>query len=461
MSTYALTNANTGKVEETFDSIKTEEIPHIIETAHEAYTEWKETSIAERAEILNKFADIVDQNADELADIIGREMGKPLAQGKAEATKVAKTARWFAENSAEFLAPTRLPASGAEETYVRHDPLGVLFGVMPWNFPYNQIARFVLPNLMVGNAILMKQASICPVSSQRFQTMLEEAGLPAGVYTNLYLNSEDAEKVIEDFRVKGISLTGSEAAGASVAGHAAKHLKRSVLELGGNDPFVVLDTSDVKALAQQAVTYRISNAGQVCTSPKRMIVLEEYYDDFVTAAREALENVTVGDYDDPTTDMGPLSSESARDEAVERVQQAVDEDGATLHFGGRKLNRPGWFMSPALITDLDIDSKSATQELFGPVVMVFKAKDEDEALELANKTEYGLMSSVWSEDLEKAQKFAARVEAGMTMINSHMESDPAFPFGGINKSGYGRENAQWALRGFTNEHLVRVHKQEF
>jgi len=459
MSTYALTNASTGKVEEEFDSIKSEQIPEIIENAHAAYLKWSSASMAERAEVLHKFADIVDQNTDELADIIGREMGKPLKQGKAEVTKVAKTARWFADNAPAFLEDTVLPAEGAEKTYVKHDPLGVLFGIMPWNFPYNQIARFALPNLMVGNAILMKQAAICPVSSQRFQTMLEEAGLPVGAYQNLYLDTSDAEKIIEDFRVKGVSLTGSEAAGASVAGHAAKNLKRSVLELGGNDPFVVLDTSDVKALAKKAVTYRIANAGQVCTSPKRMIVLEDLYDDFVAGAKEALENVKVGPYDGEDTDMGPLSSEGARDEAVERVAQAV-KDGATLHFGGEKLDRDGWFMSPALLTDVDLNSDMGCNELFGPVVMVFKAKDEEDALRIANHSEYGLMSSVWSEDLEKAQKFGARINAGMVLINAHMESDPAFPFGGINKSGYGRENAQWALREFTNERMVRVHEQE-
>lgn len=459
MSTYALTNASTGQVEQEFESIKTSEIPGIIDKADQAFQKWSQVSYQERASILNKFADLVDQQVDELADIIGREMGKPLKQGKAEASKVAKTARWYAEHAPEFLQNTELEPTGAEQTYVKHDPLGVLFGVMPWNFPYNQIARFAIPNLMVGNAILMKQAAICPVSSQRFQTLLEEAGLPEGVYTNLYLNSSDAEKVIEDFRVKGVSLTGSEEAGASVAGHAAKNLKRSVLELGGNDPFVVLDTSDIKAMAKKAVTYRIANAGQVCTSPKRMIVLEDLYDDFVAAAKEALQNVTVGPYNDPSTDMGPLSSEGARDEAVERIEKAV-KDGATLHFGGKKIDRDGWFMEPALLTDVDLDSDMGCNELFGPVVMVFKAKDEEDALRIANHTEYGLMASVWSEDLQKAQAFAEKINAGMTLVNAHMESDPNFPFGGINKSGYGRENAQWALREFTNERLVRIHQQE-
>lgn len=460
MSTFAVTNPNTGVVEETFDSLSTDQIPGIIDRAHQAHESWKDTPLADRAAILEKFADIVESRTDELADIIGREMGKPLKQGKAEATKVAFTARWFAQNSAKFLANTDLSeAQGADQTYVKHDPLGVLLGIMPWNFPYNQIARFALPNLMVGNAILMKQASICPKSSQTFQEMLEAAGLPQGVYTNIYLNSSDAEEVLKDFRVKGFSLTGSEGAGASVAAIAAKYFKRSVLELGGNDPLVVLDSDDVPALAQKAVTLRVANAGQVCTSPKRFIVLEDIYDEFVAEAKKAVENVTVGNYDDPDTDMGPLSSEGARDEVVERIAQAV-KDGATLHTGGEKLDRDGWFMSPALLTDIDPKSDLGCNELFGPAVMIYKAKDEDDALRLANDTQYGLMASVWTTNPEHGREFAEKINAGMTFVNTHMDSSPEFPFGGINRSGYGRENAQWALQQFTNERTVRVRNQQ-
>jgi succinate-semialdehyde dehydrogenase/glutarate-semialdehyde dehydrogenase len=456
MSTFAVTNPNTGQVEETFDSLAAEEIPGVIDRADRAFRQWRDTPMQKRSEILNKAAEIFESRAEELADIIGHEMGKPKQQGVNEAKKVAMTARWFAENAPGFLETTELPqAQGADSTYVKHEPLGVLLGIMPWNFPYNQVARFVLPNLMVGNAVMMKQAAICPRSSQTFQEILEEAGLPRGVYTNLYLNSSDAEEVLKDFRVKGVSLTGSEGAGASVAGIAAKYLKKSVLELGGNDPAVVLDTDDVEALAQKLVTLRTANAGQVCTSPKRFIVLEDVYDEFLVAAQRAVENVTVGEYDGEDTDMGPLSSEGARDEVVERIQQAA-KDGATLRFGGEKLDRPGWFMSPALLTDIDEDSDLGCNELFGPAVMVFKAEDEDDAVRLANNTQYGLMASVWTTDVERGRRVADRIEAGMTFVNTHMDSSPEFPFGGINNSGYGRENAQWALKEFTNEKLYRV-----
>lgn len=459
MSKYAVTNPNTGEVEKTFDSLTTEEIPVIIDTAYQAYESWSQTDLSKRAEILNRFADLLDERAEELAHIIGREMGKPLPQGKAEVDKVARTARWFAEHSAEFLETTELPdAPVADRTYVKHDPLGVLLGIMPWNFPYNQIARFVLPNLMVGNTILMKQASICPESSQMFQTLLEEAGLSQGVYTNIYLNSSDTEEVLKDFRVKGFSLTGSESAGASVASVAAKYYKRSVLELGGNDPAVVLDTNDVDALAKKLVGIRTSNAGQVCTSPKRMIVVKELYDDFVAAAEKALADVKVGPYDDPETDMGPLSSVEARDEVLEQIHNGV-ADGATLRFGGEKLDRPGAWMSPALLTDIDPHSTLGQTEVFGPAVMIFKAEDEEDALRIANSTEYGLMSSVWTQDPEKGREFAERINAGMCLVNAHQESSPEYPFGGINRSGYGRENERWALQGFTNERLVRIHNE--
>ncbi|SMX81401.1 NAD-dependent succinate-semialdehyde dehydrogenase [Brevibacterium antiquum] len=456
MSKFAVTNANTSEVEEEFASVAKEDIPGYIDRAHDAHLVWKETPLHERGAILHKFADLVDANADEMTDIIGREMGKVKKQGLGEVDKVARTARWMADNADTHLAPTHLAAAGAASSYVRHQPLGVLLGIMPWNFPYNQIARFVLPNLMVGNAIIMKQASICPKSSQYFEDLLTEAGLPKGVYQNIYLDSSHAEEVLKDFRVKGFSLTGSEGAGASVASIAAKYYKRAVLELGGNDPAVVLDSKDVPTLAKKLVGLRLANAGQVCTSPKRMIVVDDLYDEFLAEAVKAAEATKVSTFDDPDVGMGPVSSEGARDDILAMIEKAV-ADGATLHTGGKKLDRPGWFMSPAVISDIDPKSDLGCNELFGPAVMVYRAKDEEDALRLANDTEYGLMSSVWTDDLEKGQQFGAKINAGMTLINSHMESGPEYPFGGINRSGYGRENAQWAFQAFTNEHLIRVH----
>ncbi|KMY23952.1 succinate-semialdehyde dehydrogenase [Actinobaculum suis] len=456
MSRYAVNNPNTGITEEEFPTLRKEEIPQVIDTAWQAYEEWRRTPIAERRRLMFRFGELCEENATELARIAGQEMGKPLADGKTEVANVAAHARWFGENAKSLLAPTQLAVSDGVQTYVRHDPLGVLLGIMPWNFPYSQIARFALPQIMVGNTILMKQAGICPRSSARFAELLREAGFPAGVYQNIYLDTADTETVLADFRVKGVSLTGSEAAGSAVASLAGKHLKRSLMELGGNDPMVVLDAADVAAVAEKAVRLRTFNAGQVCTSNKRIIVLANIYDEFLAAAKEAIAKIRVGAFDEDI-DMGPLSSIGARDEVVQRVAQAVAE-GATLHYGGVALDRPGAYMLPALLTDVPEEQDISCNELFGPVVVIYRARDEEDALRLANATKYGLQSSVWSEDIDRAERFAAQINAGMTIINNHRESGPEWPFGGINNSGYGREEAVWGLHAFTNEHAIRVHK---
>lgn len=456
MSTYALTNANTGKVEKTFDSLASSEIPGLIDTAHEAYLSWKNNSVAERATVLAAVAKGFDARKDELAEIIGREMGKPRADALAEIQLVVDIFNWYATEGPAHLEDSPLNAKGAPVNFVRHDPLGVLLGVMPWNFPYYQLARFTAPNLLVGNTVLMKQASICPVSSAAFEEVLLEANLPKGAYQNLYLNTEDVAHILKDFRVKGVSVTGSERAGAAVAELAAQNLKKSVMELGGNDPAIVLtDVENVGKVAETLAGLRFSNAGQVCTSPKRIIVVEDIYDEFVEAAKTAVENFVVGDADDPKTQMGPLSSESARDDAVERIEQAV-KDGATLHAGGKKLDRPGWFMSPALLTDVDFDDDLSCNELFGPALVVYKVKDEAAAIEFANASEYGLQASVWTADMDHGLEVADQIEAGMVLVNEHVVTQADLPFGGINKSGYGRELTQWGLLEFTNEKLIRA-----
>lgn len=456
MSNYRVHNPNTGEVEERFASLPAAAIPDVIGAAWAAFTTWRDTPMVLRSEILHRFGELVTERTAELADIIGREMGKPLRDGAAELATVSHHAHWFADNAPRYLEPTPLDAGDGIPTYVLHQPLGVLLGIMPWNFPYSQIARFALPQLMVGNTILMKQAEICPRSSAAFEALLREAGLPAGVYQNIYLDIADTERVLADPRVKGVSLTGSDRAGSAVASLAGKYTKRSLLELGGNDAMVVLDAADIGAVARDAVRTRVFNAGQVCTSNKRIIVLDNVFDEFLAAARAEIESIVVGPYDDPATDMGPLSSIAARDEVVRRVASAVVA-GAHLHYGGTALDRPGAYMTPALLTDIPADQDIACNEVFGPVVALYRVTHEEEALELANSSAYGLQSSVWSQDLEKAQRFAARLAAGMTIINKHRESAPTWPFGGINRSGYGREEGAWGLRAFTNEHAVRVH----
>lgn len=455
MSTYALTNTNTGEVEQTFESLKKSEIPGIIDAADQAFETWRKKPLTDRAASLTKAAAIFRERKDELAAIIGKEMGKIVGEATWEVELVADIFDWYADRAEELLADEVLEAKGAPKNLVRHTPMGVLLGVMPWNFPYYQLARFAAPNLLLGNAVLIKQASICPVSSAEFENILNEAGFTPGVYQNLYLNSEDAETVIEDFRIKGVSVTGSERAGVSVATAAAKNLKKSVMELGGNDPAVVLgDIKDVPAVAEKLTRLRFSNSGQVCISPKRVIVVEDIYDEFVEAAKKVTENFRVGDSADPETEMGPLSSEAARDEVVARIEQAV-KDGATLHAGGKKLDRPGWFMSPALLTDVGFSEDLSCNELFGPALVVYKVKDEKEAIEFANQSEYGLQASVWTEDVKHGFELADQIVTGMALVNEHLVTQEDLPFGGINKSGYGRELTQWGLFEFSNEKLLR------
>ena len=384
-------------------------------------------------------------------------MGKPLKAAIGEIKLVAKIYRWYAENGSELLENESVPLHGADKSFVEYRSIGALLGIMPWNFPYYQVARFAAPNLLLGNTILLKHAQICPESNLACEQILKDAGLVEHAYQALFVDTDDIESVIADKRIKGVSLTGSERAGTAVAAQAAKHIKKSVLELGGNDPMVVLDTDDVAGVAKAAVRNRLSNSGQVCTSNKRIIVLESLYDEFVKHAVEFTKNTKVGTYDDPENHMGPLSSVGARDEVVERIQKAV-KDGATLHCGGEKLDRDGAFMSPAVLTDIPEGSDLACNELFGPAVMIYKAKDDAHAIEIANDTDFGLSASVWGADVERATKVADQLDAGMIAVNEFSSTQPDLPFGGIKRSGYGRELGKWGLFEFANVCLRRISK---
>lgn len=460
MSTYQIANPSTGQIEKTYPSLSTAELDASIDLAHAAFLTWKSTTLETRAAILAKTADLYEENADELADIIGREMGKRLADAKGEVQISADIYRWYAENGPAHLQDTVLPRQGALKSFVEHRPLGALLGVMPWNFPYYQVARFAAPNLLIGNTILLKHASICPLSNLKCQEMLEAAGLPQGGYQALFANASDIERVIADFRVKGVSLTGSEAAGISVAVAAAKNIKKSVLELGGNDPMVLLDTANVDALAEYVVGERLYNAGQVCTSNKRVIVLADFYDEFIAACEKHIKAVNIGAYDAADTELQPLSSIAARDEVVARIAQAA-KDGANVRCGGEALDKPGAYMTPALITDIPEGTDLSCNELFGPALMVYKVADEAAAIALANASVFGLSASVFSTDLQRADKVAKQLNAGMVNINEHAPSLPGLPFGGISNSGYGRELAEWGLHEFTNDCLRRISPQNF
>ncbi|KNX38718.1 NAD-dependent succinate-semialdehyde dehydrogenase [Luteipulveratus halotolerans] len=455
MANYRTENPATGEVEKTFNELDRDGAIAAVERAHTAYTQWREAAPEQRAQVLRRTADLYDERADELARTIAVEMGKPLKEALGEVQLAGSIYRWYADHGPYLLEEEQLDAQGAIRSVVRKEPVGVLLGVMPWNYPYYQVARFAAPNLMLGNTILLKHAGICAASSSLIEQVLDQAGLVDGAYINLFASSSLIPDVIADPRVQGVSLTGSEAAGASVAEAAGKNLTKSVLELGGSDPMLVLDAADVGAMARTAARARLSNCGQACNSPKRMFVADDIYDEFVDRLTAEVEQATVGDPTDETTRVGPMSSTSARDDLHEQVQDAVDH-GATVRTGGSPLDRPGAFYAPTVLTDLTPDMRAWSEELFGPVVMVHRMTDVDEALEIANDSSFGLSGSVWSDDPEKAAGVAARLDVGMVYVNEHGTTLPGLPFGGVKRSGYGRELARDGMAEFVNRKLVRV-----
>ena len=457
---FAIENPSTGKSEDTFERIDDSQRDDILDRSTAAFNAWRETRIEERAAILSRAADLYEERIDELADHIGREMGKLTRWAKAEVQIVADIYRYYSEHAHELLADEYLPAQNADKTVVRKEPIGPLLGIMPWNFPYYQVARFAAPNLLLGNTIVLKHASICPLSSQACQDILEEAGLPKDVYINIYASGSQMDAFVADKRIKGVSLTGSEAAGSAVAKTAGENYKKSVLELGGNDPFLVIDDENLQWVLDQYNLIRMYNTGQACNAPKRLIVLEDFYDRTVEYLEKKIGDMKVGTYDDENADIGPLSSIDARDEIVERLEKAAANGDAKIRVGGKKIDREGAYMEPALLTDVDPSTDVGCNEIFGPVAIVYKAKDVEEAIEIANNSEYGLSSSVWGTDLDAAFEVANQLNDGMTFVNEASVTAAGLPFGGVNRSGYGRELARWGVGEFVNEHLYRVSGQD-
>ena len=457
---FAIENPNTGKSEDQFERIDDSQRDDILDRSTAAYEAWRSTRIEERAAVLSRAADLYEERIDELADHIGREMGKLTRWAKAEVQIVADIYRYYSEHAHELLADEYLPAQNADKTVVRKEPIGPLLGIMPWNFPYYQVARFAAPNLLLGNTIVLKHASICPLSSQACQDILEEAGLPKDAYINIYASGSQMDAFVADKRIKGVSLTGSEGAGAAVAKTAGEDYKKSVLELGGNDPFLVIDDENLEWVLDQYNLIRMYNTGQACNAPKRLIVLEDFYDRTVEYLEKKIGDMKVGTYDDENADIGPLSSIGARDEIVERLEKAAANGDAKIRVGGKKIDREGAYMEPALLTDVDPSTDVGCNEIFGPVAIVYKAKDVEEAIEIANNSEYGLSSSVWGTDLDAAFEVANQLNDGMTFVNEASVTAAGLPFGGVNRSGYGRELARWGVGEFVNEHLYRVSGQD-
>ncbi|WP_243788470.1 NAD-dependent succinate-semialdehyde dehydrogenase [Saccharopolyspora gloriosae] len=455
MPAYVTLNPTTGKTEQEFTTLDDAAVAEIVGRSDGAFADWRSTSAAERAQLLIRIADAYDGRQDELAKLISTEMGKPLQEAVGEVQLAAAIYRWYGEHGPDLLEREVLDPQGSDESLVQTGPVGPLIGVMPWNYPYYQVARFVGPNLMVGNTIILKHAPICAASSEAMADIVHTAGVPEDVYINVFATNEQIADMIADPRVHGVSLTGSERAGASVAETAGRNLKKAVLELGGSDAFIVLDDGDLERTAEIGAQARLSNTGQACNSPKRMIVSNDKVDDFVSVIVRAFESAQVGDPTDPNTQVGPLSSIGARDTVVEQVNRAV-EQGATLHTGGDALEGDGAFMRPAVLTGVTKDMDAYSEEIFGPVAVIYGVNSSDEAVTLANDVGFGLSGSVWGSDIERAQEIADRLEVGMAYVNEHGTTLPGLPFGGVKRSGFGRELGRWGMGEFVNTRLRRT-----
>ncbi|WP_338748112.1 NAD-dependent succinate-semialdehyde dehydrogenase [Janibacter alittae] len=455
MPTYVTANPTTGEVVREFDELTDADVPQVLARSTQAFASWRTTPAAERARMMTHIADAYDARRDELATVISTEMGKPLAEAQGEVDLAGAIYRWYADHGPALLEPEVLDPQGSDESLVETTPVGPLVGVMPWNYPYYQVARFVGPNLMAGNTIVLKHAPICAASAEVMAEIVHAAGVPEDAYINVFATNEQIADMIADPRVQGISLTGSERAGASVAETAGRNLKKAVLELGGSDALIVLDDGDLETTAQIAAAARLSNAGQACNSPKRMIVPNGRVDDFVATIVREFESATVADPTDPETTVGPLSSITARDTVVAQVQRAV-EQGATLHTGGDAIDGDGAFMRPAVLTGVTKDMDAYGEEIFGPVAVVYGVDSTDDAVTLANDVSFGLSGSVWGTDVSRAQEIADRLEVGMAYVNEHGTTLPGLPFGGVKRSGFGRELGRWGMGEFVNTRLRRT-----
>ncbi len=451
---YAVVNPATGETIKTFPTISGEELEAAIAAADLAYRTWsKSTSVEERAALIRRVGELHVERRQELAEIIVREMGKPIEQALSEADFAGAIYEYYADHAADFLKdePIHL-LDGDGSAIIRRSSLGVLLGIMPWNFPYYQVARFAGPNLIIGNTILLKHAEQCPESAAAMERIFHDAGFPRGAYVNIYASHEQIEKVIADPRVQGVSLTGSERAGAAVAEVAGRHLKKVVLELGGSDPFILLSTDDLDATVQAAVDARLDNSGQSCNAAKRFIVADELYDPFLEKFTAKLAEVEVGDPTDAETALGPLSSLKAAENLDEQVRRAV-EHGATLVRGG---TRDGAFFQTTVLTDVTPENPASKEEFFGPVAQVYRARDEADAVRLANDIPFGLGSYVYTTDQEQALRVADGIEAGMVFVNVVLADGAELPFGGVKRSGSGRELGRYGADEFVNKKLIRI-----
>ncbi len=452
--TYQTVNPASGETLKKFDEISAGDLESAICQADTCFRTWRNSDFSQRSEIVSAVAALMESQVDELARLATLEMGKLYAQAQGEVLLSASILSYYAENAERFLAPELLKV-GDGTARVESSPLGILFGVQPWNFPYYQLARFVAPNLMVGNVVMVKHSGSVPQCALAFEDLWRQAGAPAGLYTNLFASYDQVNAMIDDSRIKGVALTGSSDAGTSVAARAGQNLKKSTMELGGSDPFIVLDDADVDKTLKWAMVAKMNNNGQSCVAGKRFIVDVLLADNFLEKFTDAMSQLEPGDPMDDTTTLGPLSSEAALTTLEEQVDAAV-EAGARVVTGGKRLDRRGSFFAPTILTDITPDNPAYRQEFFGPVALFFSADDDDAAVQLANDSDFGLGCSIFTEDPERGERLASRIESGMVFVNHPTWTAADLPFGGIKTSGYGRELSAAGIHEFVNKKLVRV-----
>jgi succinate-semialdehyde dehydrogenase/glutarate-semialdehyde dehydrogenase len=453
---YQTINPANGDLLQSFPDISDAALETVLAQAAEAYESWRHLSYKDRAKIIGKASELLHEQAETFARTMTLEMGKRISEARGEVDFSSRILAYYAKNAERFLAPVKLnPTRG--EAHMESSPIGVIFCVEPWNFPYYQLARVAGPHLMAGNVMVVKHSSNVPRCALAFEKLLLDAGAPKGLYTNVFVSHGQTDKLIADPRIKGVALTGSVEAGRIIAAGAGKAVKISSMELGGADAFIVLDDADLDHAVKWAVWGRMYNAGQTCCASKRFIVVESLADKFLAKFREALSVLIAGDPLDEKTTLGPLSSEGALVTLLDQVKTAVN-NGATIALGGKRIDRPGAYMEPTILTHVTPQNPAFRDEFFGPVAMFFRVKDEDQAIALANDSDFGLGGSVFTKDVERGKRVASRVETGMMFINNIDWTDPELPFGGIKDSGYGRELGDMGIQEFVNKKLVRFAK---
>lgn len=452
---YQSINPTTGVLNKTFPNHTDAEIQSALTTSHALYkSDWSKGPIQPRVDVLNRLAELIQERSEALALILVQEMGKRISEARFEVGVTADIARYYAQNAAQFLARKELPTPKGE-AWIEYHAIGVIVAVEPWNFPYYQLIRVAAPNIAVGNPVLAKHAGIVPLSALAFEELLIDAGAPPGAWTNIFASGDQIAALIEDDRVQGVALTGSEKAGSIVAAQSGKYLKKSVLELGGADAFIVLDDADLDKAVEVGAKARLYVAGQACNAAKRFLIHEKIADQFLARLTRKFSEMKVGDPLDETVGMGPLCSRASRDDIAAQVDRAVAA-GATLHHGGKVIDGPGAFYQPTILTDIARDNPAYFEEFFGPVAQVYVVRSDDEAVELANDSNFGLSGAIFTADIARATALASRLETGSVWINTNSATAPELPFGGVKRSGYGRELSEFGIKELANQKMVLV-----